>query len=178
MHRDTRHGGTRLLARSRGRRDRHKGDDAGVTLPELLVGIVMAAISSAIIVVVRQVDNTEGRLNNARSENQVSLWMPGDLASAAVDPSTNKLVNTDPATSPCFGACPEGFEVIGSNALLLQWRVAGSLPDADGNVIYREQTRVSYRFALIGEEYVLWSSEEFGFVRLDDRYSTGSSMLP
>jgi len=30
----------------------------------------------------------------------------------------------------------------------------------------------------IGEELVLWSSEEFGFVRLADAYSTGSSMLP
>ncbi len=30
----------------------------------------------------------------------------------------------------------------------------------------------------IGEEVVLWSSEEFGFVRLDDAYSTGSSMMP
>ena len=30
----------------------------------------------------------------------------------------------------------------------------------------------------IGEEFVLWTSEEFGFVRLDDAYSTGSSMLP
>ncbi len=30
----------------------------------------------------------------------------------------------------------------------------------------------------IGEEFVLWSTEEFGFVRLDDAYSTGSSLLP
>jgi len=30
----------------------------------------------------------------------------------------------------------------------------------------------------IGEEVVLWSTEEFGFLRLDDAYSTGSSMLP
>jgi argininosuccinate lyase len=30
----------------------------------------------------------------------------------------------------------------------------------------------------IGEEIVLWSSEEFGFVRLADAYATGSSMLP
>jgi argininosuccinate lyase len=30
----------------------------------------------------------------------------------------------------------------------------------------------------IGEEIVLWASEEFGFARLDDAYSTGSSMLP
>ena len=30
----------------------------------------------------------------------------------------------------------------------------------------------------IGEEIVLWTTEEFGFARLDDAYSTGSSMLP
>jgi len=29
-----------------------------------------------------------------------------------------------------------------------------------------------------GEEMVLWSSEEFGFLHLDDAYATGSSMLP
>lgn len=30
----------------------------------------------------------------------------------------------------------------------------------------------------LGEEIVLWSSEEFGFCTLDDAYATGSSMLP
>jgi len=30
----------------------------------------------------------------------------------------------------------------------------------------------------LGEEVVLWASEEFAFLRLDDAYSTGSSMLP
>ena len=30
----------------------------------------------------------------------------------------------------------------------------------------------------IGEEIVLWSTEEFGFLRLHDAWSTGSSMLP
>jgi argininosuccinate lyase len=30
----------------------------------------------------------------------------------------------------------------------------------------------------IGEEAVMWSTEEFGFMRLDDAYATGSSMLP
>ena len=30
----------------------------------------------------------------------------------------------------------------------------------------------------IGEEVCLWSTDEFGFLRLDDRWSTGSSMLP
>lgn len=30
----------------------------------------------------------------------------------------------------------------------------------------------------MGEELVLWASQEFGFVGLDDRYATGSSMMP
>ncbi|MHB8189981.1 MAG: argininosuccinate lyase [Ferrimicrobium sp.] len=30
----------------------------------------------------------------------------------------------------------------------------------------------------LSEEIVMWTTEEFGFVRLDDAYSTGSSMLP
>ena len=30
----------------------------------------------------------------------------------------------------------------------------------------------------IGEELVIWSSSEFGFVELDDAYATGSSMMP
>ncbi len=37
---------------------------------------------------------------------------------------------------------------------------------------------VGVHLSRIGEEVVLWSSEEFGFLRLDDAYSTGSSMLP
>ena len=30
----------------------------------------------------------------------------------------------------------------------------------------------------LAEELVLWSSDEFGFVRLDDKYTTGSSIMP
>jgi len=39
-------------------------------------------------------------------------------------------------------------------------------------------TLTSVHLSRMGEEVVLWSSEEFGFLRLDDAYSTGSSMLP
>ena len=39
-------------------------------------------------------------------------------------------------------------------------------------------TLTQMHLSRLGEEIVLWSSEEFGFVRLADAYSTGSSMLP
>ena len=39
-------------------------------------------------------------------------------------------------------------------------------------------TLTQVHLSRIGEEIVLWSSEEFGFLRLADAFSTGSSMLP
>ena len=37
---------------------------------------------------------------------------------------------------------------------------------------------VGIHLSRIGEEFVLWTSDEFAFARLDDAYATGSSMLP
>ena len=37
---------------------------------------------------------------------------------------------------------------------------------------------IGVHLSRIGEEWVLWTSAEFGFARLDDAYATGSSMLP
>jgi argininosuccinate lyase len=39
-------------------------------------------------------------------------------------------------------------------------------------------TLVGVHLSRIGEEVVLWTTEEFGFATLDDAYATGSSMLP
>jgi argininosuccinate lyase len=39
-------------------------------------------------------------------------------------------------------------------------------------------TLIGLDLARMGEEWVMWTTEEFGFARLDDGYSTGSSMLP
>lgn len=39
-------------------------------------------------------------------------------------------------------------------------------------------TLIGLDLARIGEEFVLWTTDEFGFARLDDAYATGSSMLP
>ena len=37
---------------------------------------------------------------------------------------------------------------------------------------------IGVHLSRIGEEWVLWTSEEFGFAKLDDAFATGSSMLP
>jgi argininosuccinate lyase len=39
-------------------------------------------------------------------------------------------------------------------------------------------TLIGIHLSRLGEEIVLWASEEFGFVQLADAYATGSSMLP
>src|SRR3954468_10046650 len=39
-------------------------------------------------------------------------------------------------------------------------------------------TLVAIHLSRLAEEVVLWSTEEFGFIRLADAFSTGSSMLP
>jgi argininosuccinate lyase len=39
-------------------------------------------------------------------------------------------------------------------------------------------TMIALDLARLGEEIVLWTTDEFGFATLDDAYSTGSSMLP
>ena len=45
-------------------------------------------------------------------------------------------------------------------------------------MLFRSLALIGVRLSRIGEEWVLWTSEEFGFARLDDAYATGSSMLP
>ena len=121
--------------------------DAGFTLPELLVsiivtGILVAALSMAAILVIRQTDNNMGRLNNTRSEQSVGVWMPSDLSSA-------EDVDTDPAALPCGAQCPAGLIGEGSNALMVSWTgsQAGET-DAVSTV-----TTVSYRYERDGDEF-------------------------
>ena len=135
-------------------RPSHRRRDGGMTLPELLIavtvmGLILAVLSSAIIVTLRQESSTEGRLNVARAEQQIGMWLPGDLASAAV-------VSVDPAANPCSqreedgewittgGSCP-GLDLSGgSSALLVGW----SVEQSDGSFTW---TNVMYHFAPAGD---------------------------
>jgi len=121
-----------------------------MTLPELLIsvvltGVLIASMSMSITVLYRQSDNTEGRVNNARSEQNVNVWMPADLASA-------ESVDTTPQASPCAPSCPPGGDIGGTNALMLTW--SGTVP-GPGGVAVPTLTKVSYRYVLVGLEYQL-----------------------
>lgn len=112
-----------------------------MTLPELLVsitvmGLIVTVLSSAVIVTLRQQSSTEGRLNVARAEQSVSMWMPADLASA-------QAVHTDPDKSPCGAiTCPVGIDLSqGSNVVMMTWSVDAN---SNGEGLL---TNVAYHFA-------------------------------
>ncbi|MEQ1698554.1 MAG: VWA domain-containing protein [Ilumatobacteraceae bacterium] len=130
-------------------RQRTAAGEAGMTLPEVLItmvvmGTVMTALVAATTVILRQQDNSSGRLNNSRSEQSVGIWLPSDLASA-------EDVVTDAAASPCGAQCPPGVNVGGSNALMLSW--TGSI--AGDTEAIPTRTTVSYRYVQVGDEFQL-----------------------
>lgn len=107
--------------------------DDGMTLIELLVtisvmAIVVAVISSAVVVTLRQQEATQARTDVARWEQALALWLPADLASATD-------VDADPTTMPagCGTTCSGS-----SNVLEMSWGVA---PDT---------TTVGYRYGADG----------------------------
>ena len=111
-----------------------------MTLPEVLVsvtvtGMLVAAMATATSVILAQADNSRGRINNARSEQSVGIWMPNDLSSA-------EIVDTTAGASPCGTVCPPNVNVGGSNALMLTWTgwVAGATEAIP------TLTTVSYRY--------------------------------
>lgn len=115
--------------------------DRGMTLIELLIsvavlGTIVAVLASAVIVTIRQQPETEGRLDVARWEQSLALWLPADLASATAAPSAAE--NDTPCSSD--PVCSYG-----SNALQLSW------DDGTGT------TTVSYRYgpSVDGESFEL-----------------------
>lgn len=118
--------------------------DGGFTLPELVitvfvVGVVMATLSSIMVIVMRQQTSSEGRFNASRSEQALGMWMPADLASA-------QAVDTAPGARPCGPGCTTGTSGEGSNMVMLSWQtmVAPGAPPT------MKTTNVSYRYVQRG----------------------------
>ena len=65
-----------------------------------------------------------------------------------------------------------GFGAITSNSM-------DAVSDRDFLLDFHSAAAVcAMHLSRLAEELVLWSSDEFGFIRLDDKYTTGSSIMP
>ena len=129
--------------------DDRRRRDAGLTLTELVVtvmllGLVVSSLTAAVIVMVREQDNTGGRLNVARSEASIATWLPGDLASS-------ETVDVSAGASPCGTSCPATAVTGGSNAIMLSWT---SLEAGRTDAVV-SQINVSYRYVQQGDSYDL-----------------------
>jgi argininosuccinate lyase len=82
------------------------------------------------------------------------------------------LAGTSLPIDPAATAAALGFADVFANSL-----DAVSDRDFVAEALF-DLAMVGLHLARLGEEWVLWTSEEFGFARLDDAYATGSSMLP
>jgi argininosuccinate lyase len=101
-----------------------------------------------------------GRLLDCRRRLDVSPLGAGALAGSSLP--------IDPAAT----AADLGFERPFDNSL-----DAVSDRDFVAEALF-DLAMVGVHLSRIGEEWVLWTSAEFGFATLDDGYATGSSMLP
>ena len=101
-----------------------------------------------------------GRLADARARLDVSPLGAGALAGSSLP------------LDPDGTAADLGFAARFDNSL-----DAVSDRDFVAEVLF-DLTLAAVHLSRIGEEIVLWSSEEWGFMTLDDAYATGSSMLP
>ncbi len=105
-------------------------------------------------------DRDVDRLGEARARVDVSALGAGALAGSSLP--------LDPIKTAEF----LGFGAVFENSL-----------DAVGDRDFVAETLfalalLGVHLSRIGEELILWASTEFGFVELDDGFSTGSSMMP
>ena len=76
------------------------------------------------------------------------------------------------AIDRAFVAKELGFGQISQNSL-------DAVSDRDFVIEYQAAASVAMmHLSRLGEELVLWSSAEFGFIEIDDAYATGSSIMP
>ena len=100
------------------------------------------------------------RLVDARKRTNVSVLGAGALAGTSLP--------LDPEKSAAY----LGFDAVFDNSL-------DGVADRDfvAEVLFA-LSLLGVHLSRIGEEWILWASTEFGFVTLDDGFSTGSSMMP
>lgn len=99
------------------------------------------------------------------------LWQTRERLDVAVL-GAGALAGSSLPLDPEFTAQELGFSRTFDNSL-----DAVSDRDFVAEVLF-DLALIGIHLSRLGEEWVLWTSEEFGFAVLDDAYATGSSMLP
>lgn len=107
----------------------------------------------------------------ALSRDLDRLWQTRERLDVAVL-GAGALAGTSLPLDPDFTAQQMGFARRFDNSL-------DAVSDRDFVVeLLFDLSVIGIHLSRLGEEWVLWTSEEFGFAVLDDAYATGSSMLP
>jgi argininosuccinate lyase len=101
-----------------------------------------------------------GRLLRARDAADISPLGSAALAGTTF-PLDRRTVATDLGMS---GVTPNSLDAVSDRDFLLDLAYACSV--------------AMMHLSRLAEELILWSSDEFGFVTMDDAYSTGSSIMP
>ena len=105
-------------------------------------------------------DRDRGRLRDARARMDVSTLASGALAGVTL--------GLDPAAY----ASSLGMAGVAENSM-------DAVADRDFAVEFlAAAAMLGVHLSRLGEEIVLWSSEEFGWARVGDAFSTGSSIMP
>ena len=82
------------------------------------------------------------------------------------------LAGTSFPIDPAFVADQLGFDAVFSNSI-------DAVSDRDFLIEFLADAAITMvHVSQIGAEFALWSSSEFGFLRLDDAWCTGSSIMP
>src|SRR5215218_5633181 len=129
-----------------------------------------------------------GKLHTARSRNDqiatdLRLWCKRELIEVArlvvglEDVLLARAEGAGDTYLPGYTHVQRAQPVLLAHHLLAHSLDAVSDRDFVAEALF-DLAMVAVHLARLGEEWVLWTSEEFGFARLDDRYATGSSMLP
>jgi len=100
------------------------------------------------------------RLTDARRRTDVSVLGAGALAGSSLPLDPHKTAEL------------LGIETVFDNSL-------DAVADRDfvADTLYA-LAMLGIHLSRLGEELILWASTEFGFIELDDAFSTGSSMMP
>lgn len=105
------------------------------------------------------------RRDGSRFEDCVKRMNKSPLGAGAIAGSSLNIDRAMVAQELGFdGVIENTMDAVSDRDYLIEFLAAGSI--------------LGMHFSRLSEELILWASEEFGFIELDDAFATGSSLMP